>query len=468
LTEGRAIIRSFMRAWIGHGLLLLVLLVSVLLRVDLVRSGGQSYWPDEIAYDDARAIVAALAKADYASVFVQLDRYGPMLFKVVAVVPATIEAYTGENPLVPAVFFAMFSVCNIALAGRIATRLGAGEVEALLVSMLLAMSSSWFYFARHLLPYDLAMTFALVAVYIGVRPGASLRRSFASGLVAACAFFAYNGYWTMSAVVPLLTAVAWPRPWRQALLRGMVSAAGIVTTAGVIIGSDVMLGGHLIGSYRTFGAMVSQGEYQEGWRLPFEYLWHAEHGLLIVWLASVGWCLATVRYWSASPRVRVGLTGLLAVWAALAVTSTAMHVFVVYGRLARQLVPFFCLLAACMLGHLWTSQRRVVRALVAATVVVLTAQAVANFQQPMKQTFPDDLERKYGPSHQSALIWVNVEHIYPEPRKVVLPSDVVLIHQAPHPLEFLPYQYEGYTPAQRRLLRSTDIRMRILARLPTQ
>src|SRR6188508_2238505 len=82
LTEGRAIIRSFMRAWIGHGLLLLVLVVSVLLRVDLVRSGGQSYWPDEIAYDDARAIVAALAKADYASVFVQLDRYGPMLFKV--------------------------------------------------------------------------------------------------------------------------------------------------------------------------------------------------------------------------------------------------------------------------------------------------------------------------------------------------------------------------------------------------
>ena len=131
MTEGRAIIRNFMRAWIGHSLLLLVLLVSVLLRVDLVRSGGQSYWPDEIAYDDARAIVAALAKADYASAFVQLDRYGPMLFKVVAVVPATIESYTGENPLVPAVFFAMFSVCNIALAGRIAKRLGASDVEAL-------------------------------------------------------------------------------------------------------------------------------------------------------------------------------------------------------------------------------------------------------------------------------------------------------------------------------------------------
>ena len=247
----------------------------------------------------------------------------------------------------------------------------------------------------------------------------------------------------MSAVVPLLAAAAWPRPWRQALLRGMVSTAGVFTTAGVIIGSDVMLGGQLIRSYRTFGAMVSQGEYQEGWRLPFEYLWHAEHGLLIVWLAGLGWCLVTVRHWSASPVVRVGLTGSLAVWAALAVTSTAVHVFVVYGRLARQLVPFFCLLAACMLGRVWMSQRRVVRALVPATLVVLAAQSVANFQQPLKQTFPDDLERKYGPSHESDLIWVNVEHIYPEPRKIVLGSDVVLIHQAPHPLEFLPYQYRG-------------------------
>ena len=332
--------------------------------------------------------------------------------------------------------------------------------------MLLAMSSSWFYFARHLLPYDLAMTFALVAVYIGVRPGASLRRSFASGLVAACAFFAYNGYWTMSAVVPLLTAAAWPRPWRQALLRGMVSAAGIFTTAGVIIGSDVMLGGHLIRSYRTFGAMVSQGEYQEGWRLPFEYLWHAEHGLLIVWLASLGWCLVTVRHWSASPLVRVGLTGLLAVWAALAVTSTAMHVFVVYGRLARQLVPFFCLLAACMLGRVWMSQRRVVRALVPATLVVLTAQSVANFQQPLKQTFPDDLERTIRPeSPERSDLGQRRTHL---PRAAEGRAWFGCGPDSPgaSPARVSPVPVQGYTPAQRRILRSTDIRMRILARLP--
>jgi hypothetical protein len=29
-------------------------------------------------------------------------------------------------------------------------------------------------------------------------------------------------------------------------------------------------------------------------------------------------------------------------------------------------------------------------------------------------------------------------------------------------LQFRPYQYEGFTPEQRRLLRSTDMRMRVL------
>jgi hypothetical protein len=36
------------------------------------------------------------------------------------------------------------------------------------------------------------------------------------------------------------------------------------------------------------------------------------------------------------------------------------------------------------------------------------------------------------------------------------------VYEAPHPLTFLPYQYEGYTPEQRRVLRSTDISMRLI------
>ena len=53
--------------------------------------------------------------------------------------------------------------------------------------------------------------------------------------------------------------------------------------------------------------------------------------------------------------------------------------------------------------------------------------------------------------------------IYPTPEAVHLPARYVVLKEARYPLQFWPYQYEGYTPAERRILRSTDIRMRLLA-----
>ena len=238
--------------------------------------------------------------------------------------------------------------------------------------------------------------------------------------------------------------------------------------AGSVIGSDALFGGRLIESYRTFGAQVTQGDYQEGWRLPFEYLWHAEHGLLILWLASLAWCLATVRRSAASPRVRVGLAGLLIAFATLAISSTLLHMFVVYGRLARQLVPFFCLLTAFALGRIWASRSRVVRGLVPATIVILVAQAAHNSRRHYNKRFRTISSASAEFGRERSHLGERGTHL---PRASQgRPSRSVrfdLPFWAPHPLEFLPYQCEGYTPAQRRVLRLTDIRMRILARLPT-
>jgi hypothetical protein len=51
------------------------------------------------------------------------------------------------------------------------------------------------------------------------------------------------------------------------------------------------------------------------------------------------------------------------------------------------------------------------------------------------------------------------------PEPVTLPKRYRVVREAPHPLQFLPYQYEGYTPAQRSALRATDIRMRLIVPL---
>ena len=53
-------------------------------------------------------------------------------------------------------------------------------------------------------------------------------------------------------------------------------------------------------------------------------------------------------------------------------------------------------------------------------------------------------------------------HIYPTPEPFAVVPGSVTVAQTAHPLQYLPYQYEGFTPAQRERLRTTDIQMRAI------
>ena len=39
---------------------------------------------------------------------------------------------------------------------------------------------------------------------------------------------------------------------------------------------------------------------------------------------------------------------------------------------------------------------------------------------------------------------------------------IVEVMRFPHPLQFLPYQYEGFEPMERQVLRGNDIAMRLI------
>jgi hypothetical protein len=145
-----------------------------------------------------------------------------------------------------------------------------------------------------------------------------------------------------------------------------------------------------------------------------------------------------------------------------------MEKFVVYGRLAKQLVPFLCLLTAAgaheILGsHTWKPTRRAT--MTALLVAALVVQAATNFAGPLRLSFPDDFRRLHNVDSVGGfqeLLWVNVK-TEPLRDRIVWPDNSVVLARAIHPLAFLPYQYEGYSPAQRRALRSTDIDMRLVA-----
>jgi hypothetical protein len=188
--------------------------------------------------------------------------------------------------------------------------------------------------------------------------------------------------------------------------------------------------------------------------------------LAVLVLGLLGCLLAPQRLWR-SRSARAGLLGVAFVYGVLAASSVVLEEFVVYGRSARQLMPFLCLAAAPALGAALASmstRRRMHYEY--AVVLILIVQAAFNMAVPLRQQFPADMlraaEEMPVPLGYELRV-INAKHFYPLPEPEEIPRGSIVLREEAHPLQYLPYQYEGYTPAERSALRSADITMRVLA-----
>jgi hypothetical protein len=448
-------------------LLFVVLAVSILLRVALVIAGGERYWPDEGRYDRSREAVEALRHGDENALRRALAHPDHFLFGILGLVPAAVEQFTGPDDRIPAFFFALFSVASIALVYDLMRKLGESELAAFVAALFFAASATQLYYARHLLPYDAAMAIGLGALGVAARPAATLKDSVLCGILSAATFSAYNGYFLLAGSA-LAIHTLWAPSWRDAAKRLGISAGAFALPFAAIAAVDARVHGGFLRGWAAFSSTVIQGSFVEGWRLPFAYLWHAEHLMTALLAAAFAFAVARLARGDRSKALVFGVAGILLIYGGLVVGSVALRKFVVYGRQVRQLVPFACVLSAVAVQRLAASgspRRLLARAAVAATVV----QAAWNFRTPLTQVFPSEFRRMAdavpNPGGAPRLL-LYAEHIYPRPAPAP-PHGVVLLAR-PHPLQFLPYQYEGYTPEERVALRAIDIRMRLVegARVP--
>jgi hypothetical protein len=444
-------------------LLLLVLSVSCALRIFLVWSGGQGYWPDELRYERSRAAVEALGRGDALAAFRELDQPDHPLFVVLGLVPAAAERLIGANSKIPAAFFATFSVTSIALLWVLVGRLGAGEEVRLVAAYFLAASATQLYFSRHLLPYDTAMAFGLAALAAGSRSPCRTRDSLLCGFFAAAAALTYEGYGILAAFALLAHTWREPRSAPAAARRTLFSGVGFLAPFAVFFAADAAFGGELGRRLVAFSRTIAQGDFAEGGSLPLAYFWHAEHLIAALWAVAAAWAAVVWIRGNRSRALGLGLAGIVFVYGTLVVLSVVLRKMVVYGRLARPIVPFACILAALMLASL---ARRSSAGRIAAAGLIggVALQAAANFATPLRQMFPPEFyrlaERAAPPAPHGELGLLYVGHIYPMPAPAPRNCDVVI--SRPHPLQYLPYQYEGYGPAQRAALRAADIRMRLV------
>jgi hypothetical protein len=381
------------------------------------------------------------------------------------------------------------SVVSILLIGTVVRRAGGDRREAFAAMALMAGSTSMFYYSRHTVPYDASLALALGSLAVGMQNG-GWRRMLFSGWLAGAAFFTYYRYWAVVSVIAL-TVITWKsRSVRDAGLRFFWFTLGPLTWLLLFtVGRAVVFGRSFLQGMVSFAATVSPEMYSEGWWTTWAYLWDAEHGLLILLLAALAWILwATVRGRQLPTYGLVWVAMLGSLYGLLVLGSLWLSSLAVYGRAARQLVPFLCLIGAFTgirfcdaVGTTWGKRMLQIGG------ILLVLQAAWNFRVPLQQWFPRDVRRlvaaEYGvvseattidspkmedelapsqaPTQPSRYALLNAQYLTKIHNPKPAPLGATLL-RFPHPMQFAPYQYDEFTARERALIRRTDISMRLV------
>jgi len=469
----------------------ILLALASIARIVLVVQGGQLYWPDERLYSKVLDIYDLHKGHTFDIIKALVSTQDHLGFALVSAVPAAIQFSIGHalsRPgggliVLPGIMLAQASVAAIGLVYAIALRAGRDTTEAFIAALLMAAAATMFYYSRHLLPYDTALALGLLAVWSAC--GARRRDSILCGAAAGAAFVVYNGYWLLAGMALLLHLAEEGRATvRGATVRGMLAAVGFLLVPTTIMLVEAATGAPLVyEGMRRLAGTVSDGWAPEGFTLPWAYFWYAEHGVLLFWIAAAAVLAFDRTPWSPGRR-RTAATWLIVaglMYFGLGCGSALLHLFVAMGRQVRQMVPFLCLASAAVVAEL-LQRRRWPGWLVPACATALAVQVAWNFHQPLVQRFPRDLiaeiQSKYGPvdfdtsvegpplplDHaQSRWVLINAQPLYhARAPKPPLPPPATEVFRFAHPMQFLPYQYEGSEPMERQLLRANDIAMRLI------
>lgn len=483
-------------SWIGSARFLwAVLLVSIALRAALAVQGGQYYFYDETRYSRGALVYLGLIDGNLRQVAEHFGSPEHAGFTFVALALAPLQHLIagalghGDWSVATnyyataswgATLLGLSSVLNILLLQRIARAAGASPLEANLAALLAAASTSLFYFSRHLLPYDAALTAALGSLYFAVRARKN-RDAFFAGACAVTCFEIYNGYWYLVPTLAAIHAWSWPGDARsRARAFGRWAGGGTAAALVIILPGALSAGRSYWSQMAAFSHTVTQGLFSEGWLLPWEYLLQAERGLAVLVLgAIVAQAVATTRSPAREMRQWRWLAATGAAWALLTFASCGLEKFVVYGRTVRPLAAFLCLAGAGALARLSHSRPRL-QAIVVLLIVLCT---VANFSPHLCLVFPHEIRQRVWtdagvPKRAVAfsgtmfatmdervtrpdLALVNTNGLFPLRDYIGYPKGEVLL-SLPHPVSLHAYQYEGHTPRERWLLRNHDASIQLI------
>ena len=452
-----------------------ILVVSLVLRWILIFRGGQYYNSDETRYEVSREAARFLMQGQFGEALKQYTISPEHLgFKVIGILPALVEQVTGPSLAMPAMFLSFFSVLNLYIIFLLSRAASTSSIEPLFALAFAASSQSLLYYSRHLFPYDVSLSFGLLALYIPLVRAQTAKTLFLSGLLSFLCFITYNGYWLLAAFAVLAHTLMNSSKLSSILRKAIITGSGFVMPLALLIGAMLLSGRDMISAYQLFATSITQGLFEEGWSIPFEYFWHTE-GIVFLILGALATQAIARPFKDQSRYTRLWAGGILFIYICLIIPSL-MEYFVVYARLARQMLPFLILLAAqgfIQLEHRVAHARQITQVI----FIVIFVQAAWNYSAAFQIGFPRDFAAEaqarfhsfefsskrlaYGApvicQHNGYMIENTKFYVAPPERIPQVQGQLLL--SAPHPTNYPPYLYEGDPPDFRQAYRTLKLKM---------
>ncbi|MDO7846724.1 glycosyltransferase family 39 protein [Hymenobacter sp. M29] len=497
--------------------------VATIVRLSLVGKGTMAFI-DERRYITAmlglRELCAGHGLAFLQAIHSMGARPGDGLWRVIpGLGQAVLLLGFGLNPnsppslQVPQVFNVLVISLNALLLYKIYRRFFSVGLALMGVALYSSLVNTNVYL-RHLLPYDHALFFFLWALWVLLSAPESgrLLRYVLVGLLGGISYAVYPGYF-MGPALLLLVGTA-----QQLAARAGAGRAGRIWPLVVQLGSFLAVlvlfelsarvsNTSYFASSRYIAGTITQGSFAEGFSFIGHYYWLVESwlgvGLLLLFTAGLVMCLWTLPTFF-KPNTRSSIisvellsmvVGAFAAWLTYACLVAVGHKLVFYGRILHFFAPFVVLGALVALQA--ASQRRRARWLVAVGLVV-AAGSFAHFVRDYRRVeYPCDVVyqlgildsrqlvasqtnvcesnvltyRLFGPAIRNQPIrltprfrLVNFAYLYPIAcyRPLALDS-VRVVASAPYFMKYMPYQFEGHSPAERVILQSHKFDFKVVA-----
>jgi hypothetical protein len=353
-----------------------ILILSASFRLYLINKGGWNFFPDEKRFMNAIDLVNR--SVGLSESLKNLFTYGieHKLFMFISALYIYLYNILSGSSFNPVYFFGIFSVINIYLVYKISANLGADGNESLASAFFMACASTNAYWSRHLVPYDISLCLGLCAILLATAQ-VSRHNAVICGFLASCGFFTYYGSWMISSIGPLLFVYF---TWKSKSPH--VLAKITLLTTGFLLPFLIMWSGvayysnnyhyNMISDFIYFSKSINQGEFASGYAFPLRYFFAAEELLSVLWIIAISltiYHLLTKKSATDNNRIYIYLLSLIYIYSLLTLFSTVLHRQVVYGRTARQMLPFISLLSGFAINHYFIN-RKTSRLLISCVVIL--------------------------------------------------------------------------------------------------